>query len=731
MKALLHFEYSRFYSKIWFYVLLLLILGFGFVVGTGLSLSLSQNIYKNSPYTITLMSGFLSLFVIFFSTMLITQIAFKETDSRFHLIFYALPIPEKIFLLSRFWVIFSLSFLGFFLLILGFSIGQQFATNRSQYTHFQWLWYAQPLLVLGLVNTLFCSAVLSAVAWLSRNKMMVYVSGLLLYVLYMVALIFSGSPLMAKGMPQSELNTLLSAILDPFGISGFFYETSHWTVEQRNSEMIFPEGVFLYNRLGFTFLSLILGWVVLKKFSFEKQQNSLKSKIVDKQEIKTKRYHPYGILSEYKLFRYFLLRFRLDETSIQTKESQRDGSLIEKKYTTRQAKSQRDDTFFGRIINSIPFRHLIALFSITKIDLKYVFKSIPFVLICLGFLFCVGMEMFGDIEKGIRLPQKFARSGLMASTIIDEFNIFCLFGIVFYANDLFWRSRASNFHLIESSTPTQKNLIIASKWLSLGLLILFFSCLMILLGIAFQLLYHFPHIDWLAYTGVFVFVSFRVFVAAGFMLFIEQFLPNKILALLVSSIFIGVFATAFGNRFLDYPALEFLMPFAGKYSDMNGYGSYLGYFILRYTFGLSLVIFLLAKPYRFLKPIRFVLVIIPLFLGFQLSKNYQKEDKESEILKAVNYEKQYRKFQNLAKPTVSNLKTKIDLFPENQTYQIEGEYILQNKTSQKIDSVLINFVDDFEIQNSDFEGNKIENQYAVIHLKKPILPGILSMGISH
>lgn len=76
MKALLHFEYSRFYTKIWFYLALLTILAFGLIVGRGFSLSLGPDIYKNGTYTIALMNGFLSLFIIFFATVIITQIVF-------------------------------------------------------------------------------------------------------------------------------------------------------------------------------------------------------------------------------------------------------------------------------------------------------------------------------------------------------------------------------------------------------------------------------------------------------------------------------------------------------------------------------------------------------------------------------------------------------------------------------------------------------------------------------
>lgn len=672
------FEFSRFYSKFWFYIALVATLLFGILIGSGASFSLSIYIFKNSPYTITLMSGFLSLFAIFFTTILCTQIIFKETDSNFHLIYYALPIRKFDLFGAKFLVVFFLSFLSISILEIGFAIGQTLPTDRSRYTDVSLSWYIQPLFVFGFINTFFCSAMLSSVAWLSKNKMLVYVSGLMLYIFYMVTLIFSGSPLMAKGMPQSAQMVLLSAIFDPFGISGFFYQTTNWTIDQRNTELVSPTHILLYNRLGTLVFSLLILVFTFQKFSFQtkEKRKKLKPQTIDNKPI-----------------------------------------VFKKLIILNPSKSWK--------------RHLFALFSITKIDLKYTIKSIPFMVICLGFLFVLGMEMFGDIEKGIRLPQKFATSGLMASTIIDEFNLLCLLAIIFYANDIFWRSRTNNFTLIEAATPLKKSTFLFSKWLTLSVLIVIFTCLTIVLGIIFQVAYNHPYFDWYAYGGIFVFVSLRIIVVAGFVLIVQQLIPNKIISLVIASALIGLFATPFGNRILNHPALEFLMPFAGNYTDMNGYGTYFAYFCLRYAFGFGIVLVVLwlvlnARNWSRIKPITVfllgVLLIITTFFGIQLSKSYQVRDRNFENEAKAKYEKQFRKFQQIPQPTITDIKSKVNLFPEKRSYQIEGQYIIQNKTNQVIDSVLVNFADNFQIIEANFAGISVKNQIEVIKLKKPLLP---------
>jgi hypothetical protein len=48
--------------------------------------------------------------------------------------------------------------------------------------------------------------------------------------------------------------------------------------------------------------------------------------------------------------------------------------------------------------------------------------------------------------------QKYAGSGLMASTINENFHLLGLLIAAYFLNDLYWRSLSSGFFLIENST---------------------------------------------------------------------------------------------------------------------------------------------------------------------------------------------------------------------------------------------------------------------------------------
>ena len=81
MSTLLHFELQSYFKKIGFYIVIVFLIGTGILAGSTFSISLSPDIYKNSSYTIAYMIGFLSLLSILFTTLLASQILFKEKEA--------------------------------------------------------------------------------------------------------------------------------------------------------------------------------------------------------------------------------------------------------------------------------------------------------------------------------------------------------------------------------------------------------------------------------------------------------------------------------------------------------------------------------------------------------------------------------------------------------------------------------------------------------------------------
>lgn len=677
MKSLLLFDLKA-YSKNWkFLILLIVLIAFGIFGGSNARFTLSENLAYNSSYQVAYITAFLSLTSLFFSTIFSAQLALKEIDFNFNLIYFSLPISKKQFLWNRFFSIFFLS-LGFtILLTISFFIGRELASNGKKMVDFNFLFYLFPIFIFTAINTFFLVAITTSVGWLTKNKLFIYVSGLLLYVFYMVSMIFSNSPFMANNLPQSQQAQMISAIFDPFGLSAFFYQTSHLSIEQKNIKLFPFNGILLANRIGIFVISILLLIFVVKFFSISKNVKSAKVKEVS------------------RTISSLSFSFVSTEKSLKVK--------------------------------------IQSLFSFTKMNGKYILKSIPFVLIILSLLFAVGMEMYAEIDKGIRLPQKYASTGLMVSTIIQNFYVLGVLVLVFYGNDLYWRSKNSNFHYIEESTP---NFMMKfwSIWLTLIGLSFFFIAILILEGIIFQWVFGYPIIEWNIYAKTFLFTTFPLIVVSGFVLIFQKIIKNKYLALAVSGIFVLLMITQLGKAIIKNPLLKFLHTIPFDYNDMNGFGIYENAFLLRLIFGFIIVLILLYFIHQTRKSIfKFSFWAIGfcglgflLFLGNTIIDDYHPKDRNLTELAQVNYEKRFRVFQNLPQPTVTNVTTRIDLFPSENAYSIKGNYILENKTIQPIGEILINFSDDFIIKKAilktETENFLVDNQYQVVRLKKALLP---------
>ncbi|KGD66893.1 M1 family aminopeptidase [Flavobacterium aquatile] len=677
MKTLILFDLKS-YCKNWRFLLLVVTLFvFGIFGGNAARFTLNENLAFNSPYQVAFITAFLSLTSIFFATLFSAQLALKEIDFNLNLIYFSLPISKKQFLWSRFTSIFILSFGFTLLLTISFFIGRNFDSNGMKNVDFNFFFYLIPILIFTAINTFFVVTITTSIGWFSKSKLFIYVSGLLLYVLYMVSMLFSSSPFMANQLPQSKQAQIISAIFDPFGLSAYFYQTAHLTIEQRNTDLLFPNGILLANRIGILLFSILVLILATKRFSIIKKVKSIKVKSVP------------------------------NEVS----------SLPFAFVTTEKSNKVKLQSFF----------------SFTKMNWIYVVKSIPFIVIVLSLLFAVGMEMYAEIEKGIRLPQKYASSGLMISTIIQNFYVLGALILVFYGNDLYWRSKNANFHYIEESTPNF-SIKFWSIWLTLIILSFVFTTVLILEGIAFQFLYNYPNIEWNVYTKSFLFTTFPLILIGGFTLIFQKIIKNKYFALAISGIFVLLMTTSLGKSIIKYPLLKFLHTISFDYSDMNGFGSYENAFIQRLFFGFVLVFFLLYFIHQSKKSVAkisfWLIAIFSLgllsFLGKNSVSGYVSKDKNQEELAQVNYEKQFRNFQNKSQPTITKVTTRVDLFPSENAYSIKGNYVLENKTQQPITEILFNFSDYFEIKKAVLHTENgaisITNQYQIIRLKKVLLP---------
>lgn len=686
MRTVFWFDCFGYFMRKGFYLYLLLLVMLGYFGGINARFTLAEAVFYNSSYQLGFIIAFLSLVSLFFGTIFSAQMSLKEVDNFFSAIYFTTPLKIKDFIVGRFLSIFALSFFSVFLFTICFLLGQASMLNELPSGEFFMSFYLLPIIAFTFVNTFFVVSFTTAVGWIFKKQLYIYISGLVLYVLYMIAMLFSGSPFMAQSLPQSKQAQIISAVLDPFGLSAYFFQTAHWNVSQRNFSLLPFEGLFLLNRVGVILISVGLLFLAKKYFSFDKKSTAKPLRNVEAKS------------SFSKVLNFYNPRFNLNS-------------------------------------------EIRALFSFVKIQMIYVFKSIPFVLILITILFAVGMEMYAEIEKGIRLPQKYATTGIMVSTIMQTFYVLGILIILFYTNDLFWRSKTIQFDTIENTTFYKGKRPI-SVGITLVLLVVVLISVQILLGIGFQLGYNYPIIEWKLYFKLFGLIGLPLVLASGFALVFNKLIPNKYISLGVSAVFLLLLSTPLAKKIVKFPLLKFLHPISFDYSDMNGFGSYEIAFYYRLLFGFCVIgiLILFLKVNR--KSILVLLVVsissVAYFVGDWVVENYIPKDEEKAIGHQVAYEKNFRKFQNLPQPIITDVSTQIDLFPEESSYTIKGSYLFQNKSDKEIDSILINFSDGFKIKRAEITiGNQkygIADVNSVVRLQQSLLPkqfGKMTFEISY
>ncbi|AKK73517.1 aminopeptidase N [Chryseobacterium gallinarum] len=681
MNTIFLFEAGRHIKHRSGYLIALALTGIGIFCGSRFNLTVGEGIFLNSPYTIGFMTGLLSISLIFPGVIYALQLLFKEADSRFDLLMFSFPVDKKSYLTGKFCSYYVQLFLSFFFLMTGFMTGQAMRTGSEMQDGFQVVYYLYPLLVFGLFNTFFISSLLFFVSFIIRKKLLVVVTGLFLYVLYMVVLLFSNSPFMAGSMPQSLEAQQLSAWLDPFGISSYFMDAKVFSVHQKNTQIVPFTHYLLFNRLMFSGISVIFLLLSFRLFSFSH---------ISKRKIK--------------------------------KEPQRYSSPV--------ISSEEYKVAFPIFNRKSSVQ---AILSFAKTDLIYLFKTVTIPAVTILLLFFIGMEMYAEIEKGIRLPQKYASSGLMATTISENFHILGILVVVYFLNDLYWRSHSSGFFLIEKSTFFSK-----AKWaghcISMSILLFFFTGISIIEGIVFQTVYGYGHLDWNAYLGVFIFNTFPLILFTSLILLINDLIKNKFIALGISVVSSFVFAGPASQMLFSYPLLRIFSDFRGSYSDFNGYGTYEEAFLQRLLFGVGImavlwlaVLFIKTKKLSVIQySVCFLLLFSGIYSGSLFMKGYIPKNEESSVLHAAQYEKKFRQYEHLPQPDITGVTTEIKLYPSENTYEITGKYLLKNQTESPVSKILINFNKDLRLKSAIFKyGSEIipiaENT-AEISLNQPMAP---------
>lgn len=700
LSKLIQFEWHTSTRNRSFYVTFLIYLVLGFFAGAFANFSFS-GAYKNSPFVLTYAIGLLSLTLIFSVTLQVAQQFLKEYETQFDSILFTTPVSKLYYLGSKFSVAFGISVVSIGTLIIGLFIGHQMPwLSGDQIGPFSILNYIWPYLILVIPNLFLCLSILTSLAWLTRNKLLVYVGGFMVYILYIAGSLFSNSPIFANASPSSASAMSFAAKIDPFGLAAFLEQTRYWTALQKNNNLIDLSGNLLFNRIlwiGFSILLLIISY---RFFSFRKA--------------KTK-------------------KVKLDRTV-------KNETLI---FSTETPKSIAYRTLKHNVL---------VLKSYIKMDVSLILKGIPFLLILLLFSGLLLIEISDEIDGGIRLAQNITNTALMISTIMDRLPFILLLILLFYSNELVNRSETARFEMFENTTPYQQTIALLSKVIALFTIPFFLITWSIFIGCSFQMIHANAPIAFELYASLYYFLGFPVLLLSILVIFIQTVISNKYLGLSIATIAALLIGSGIGEQLgISHPLFRFGDAFKREYFDLNGFGKYtLPFHIsMAYNLGLALIMIvatgiLWKRNSTIVKSIqrhsfnRFQKVVLSLgillFIGFggylfyktNIEYPYLTEDDQNNW--SEQYELHLKKFSNLPQPIILSVKSDVALFPEENRYEVSGTYQLINHSKQPIDSLLLYLDQNSKLKSITIPGSKPIGDFSKFHhywylLKKPLQSG--------
>ncbi len=624
-------------------------------------------IHFNAPYQITYYTSIFTLGTVFAIMFFSISGVLRENAYHCESIIYSSGLKKKHYFISRYLGVLIFSIIAFSPFILGMIVGTYSVSHEpSRLAPFSLTPYLLNWLVFIVPNIFISSSIIFSVSLLTKNRLSVYASAVLIYILYFVCSFYFDSPILANSTPTTSEFPILASLSDPFGISAFMEQSQFWTASQKNIENVSLTGNMLLNRvLWLSFALLILG-ITYNHFSFRSSTKKIKRSEQASHQVPTSVASLCRILQTPFTFRAYWMSFIYQ----------------------------------------------------TKMGLIQMFKNLPFWVIFLVWGFVTFFEIFNTIHAGGRYSESlYPITYILISLIQEPLFILGTLLIIFYSGEWFWKEKNENLYHIIDATPVSSLSIFASKVAVLMTIPILFIALGIIISLGFQVAGNFYQFEPLLHFSSFYYQGLPLFFLIVMAIFMQALLPNKYLAMLATGIFILTFNSPLsGSLGIQHPLLRFGRFPEVIYTDMNGYGDFFSIFALLSSHWILLGGILSMLSFKLLQrgvsdgflsnlkrifqnwstPQAFILSSLLIlfcstsgiiFYKTNLQDSYT--NFQTQLDERESYERAYKQYENLERLYPATIKTDVALFPEEHRFTVNATYLLVNKSETPIDTVLI------------------------------------------
>jgi ABC-type transport system involved in multi-copper enzyme maturation permease subunit len=649
----------------------------------------------NSPFRTMLTLLTMSVFGIFIVTAFVSNIVLRDFDSRSAEIIFSTRIRKHEYLLGRFIGAFSVAFIAFSSVAWGALVGGLMPwLDPDRIGPLRIGDYFFSLGAMALPTLFFIGGLFLLVSALTRSALMTYASAAGFLVLYIIA---------ANLLSDPELLTLAS-LLDPFGVSSWMEATRYWTVSERNSQLIPFEGLYLWSRLIWIGVGILMIALTLKFFRFDAGGRRRRKR-----------------------------KSRQPEAATPTASAALPAPAVH--------------PAFG------PASQLTQFLTRVRFEAAGVVKSVPFIVIL---FLAVANSLGGLINQGALygtdlLPVTRA----MINTINSTFTWMIFVIIVYYAAELVWRERQVKTQEIIDASPTPNWAFVYSKLAAMVVVIVAMFVVSIATAMIVQAFSGYTNFELGLYIRrLLIYQTTNLFLVSVLAIFTQVLTNNKYFGMLLMVLYmIGI------NVLSNLGFENLLYQYAGRppapLSDMNGTGHFAAigtWFTLYWTF-LAVILAILtyvmwnrgalvAARQRW-NQIRVnsgpaTLSVAGLALaGFVVTGGYiyyntsvlnEYTTEELAELHQIDYEDKYRQYEFMPRPRIVDVHTEVDIHPYERRYDMRGTYVIENRNDEPLTEVQVVFNPQAEVHEVELEGASVawhdgKHEYTSFALDKPMRPG--------
>ncbi len=708
MLTLIIFELKRALRRpaVYIYWALFFLVGFAFMNLAGGAFSSvrfamsGDNTYVNAPGIFGFLFGTFSYLGVIIVAAVTAPIAFRDFRNQTHEMVFSTPMKKSSYVFG--------GFLAAFIIVLfintGTGVGLYMGTlmpylNRDLFGPFIWSAYTNPYLSTVLPNAFFLTAIFYGLTLLKRNVMVNWLTIAAIYLLYAL-----GQRLLSILDYQT-----LAALLDPFGLASSLVVSIGSSAEELNRKALSMEGVFLYNRMLWTFLGVIILISTYHFFNLSTEGNS-------------KPYRGKG------------------------KNSQ-SGTVSPR---VDQPESHRP---FPKMNISFNLKnHLNALLAHLKINMSWLYGNMYFWLLTLMAIvfMAVSSRLTGKVYDTVTYPVTYQMLNILSGTL----KLFIYLFIALFSGELIFRDQAHRMHELAGTQPGMGSVKLWTKLITIVSGVVLMLLFLMACGISAQAIRGYYLFEVPLYLKYIFLLELPPYILFAFLAFFIHVLFNNKYAGLVGILAFYLVKTYLLTPLVGHNLLIYAAHPSVIYSDMNGFGYNLaatGYFYI-YWFLFAALLFLtsiaiyndgteqgiLPRLHRMGSKVNrrfnaWFTILIMLFVGYAGWMTWQTSIRNEFLWpsrqqkQVIAYEEKYKKYENIEQPRIVEVYYDADLRPEEKSLFVNGHYWLRNQEESPLSDIHVNYTKTVEeLAFSNPYRTRLKDPdlgYYIYSLKEPLQPG--------